>query len=194
MSKVSDIKGRRFGRWLVIRRNGKTPAGQAQWYCRCDCGKRSTVPGANLRQGLTQSCGCLKVEKQTKHGMSNTPMHHVWIVMRFRCENQSDRNYHRYGGRGIKVCDRWSDFTKFLSDMGPCPPKMTLDRINNDGDYEPSNCRWATRMEQSNNTRRNRFVAHQGKTLTVSQWARELNVPRGRIDYLLKTGRSLDAL
>jgi hypothetical protein len=110
------------------------------------------------------------------HGYSNTSTYRIWSNMRSRCEKLKDASYEHYGGRGIKVCQRWSSFSNFVLDMGVRPDGMTLERINNSGNYEPSNCKWASMQENSNNTRRNRILAHKGRQQTMAQWARELGI------------------
>ena len=125
-------------------------------------------------------------------GKWQTPEYRCWANMLDRCIDPSDRNYGNYGGRGIAVCHRWMDFACFLIDMGPRPAGMSLDRINNDGNYEPGNCRWASKETQVNNTRQNVFVECGGKRLTVSQWAKELGINRQTMQNRLSRGWSLE--
>lgn len=146
-----DMMGVRSGRLEVIA-PAPTKNRQACWVCQCDCGEQVTVAGASLRKGLTQSCGCLFAETWTRHGMAHTREYNSWSAMRHRCMTPTANSYDRYGGRGIQVCDEWKDsFEQFYRDMGPRPEGTTLDRINNDGHYQPSNCRWATYAEQRQN-------------------------------------------
>ena len=156
-----DITGKRFSRLLVLAR-GPNKGEAAAWRVRCDCGATSLVVGSNLRRGHTQSCGCLKAERSRaangihfESGM-RTPEYEAWRNMRSRCYDSTAKGYHNYGGRGIIVCERWrKSYLSFLSDVGRRPsPSHSIDRINNDGNYEPKNCRWATRRQQGLNQRR----------------------------------------
>ena len=120
--------------------------------------------------------------------------HGVWVKMRARCEDQAGKSYPDYGGRGIKVCDRWQTFENFLADMGPAPEGMSIDRVDNDGDYEPSNCRWADRKTQNSNRRSIRWLEHDGKRMSVSDWARHLGVPIQRIKNRVHRGWPLERI
>ena len=167
-----------------------TPSGRLirKFLCRCRCGNKKTVQLWHLRSGHTTSCGCEKTRKSITHGKSNTPEIRTWQGMKQRCLNINNNRYKDYGGRGIKVCKRWLKFENFYKDMGERPKGTTLDRIDNNGNYEPSNCRWATPEQQYSNMRSNHYITYNGETLTISQWARKLNVPASRITTRLRRG------
>ena len=184
------MTGKKVGRLTIIERAGKNSCGSAMWRCQCDCGEERIIAGTAMRAGCALSCGCLGIDRlkamATTHGESRTPLFAAWCEMIARCENENRKSFKNYGGRGIKVCERWrNSFVAFRDDMGPKPTqKHTLDRKENDGDYEPSNCRWATRTEQNRNTRATKLskaLALEVKIVrtsggNVSAWARSKNV------------------
>ncbi len=188
MPKAIDLSGKRFGRLFVACRIG-SHHGRAYFKCLCDCGETAEVLGKNLSNGRTTSCGCYSRELATKHGLHKAEEYSAWVQMRHRCRNPRTPNYARYGGRGISVCERWNDFAAFIADMGPRPsPEHSIDRIDNDGNYEPGNCRWATRREQGGNTSRNVLVEVGGRRMTISELARELGMHRASVRLRIKRG------
>jgi hypothetical protein len=149
------LRGRRFGRLTVVRFSHSDLS--TRWICRCDCGTIIVASANHLIPGQVKSCGCLyrdtRVGSPIRHGMSGTSEHRIWKTMRQRCENPRSSRFKDYGGRGIRVCARWRKFENFFADMGRRPPGRSIDRIDNDGNYEPKNCRWATAMQQRHNRR-----------------------------------------
>jgi hypothetical protein len=179
--KKLNLVGQKFGRLEVKEFAGISKNGNSIWDCLCDCGNITRVLGNNLKTGNTKSCGCLNkeraVETKTIHGQAKKGQvsrgYICWHNMKERCYNPNDKSYKNYGGRGIKVCDRWlSSFENFYEDMGDCPKGLSLDRKDNDGDYTPENCRWSTNEEQRSNTRRSAWLKHEGETDTITRWAR----------------------
>jgi hypothetical protein len=195
-----NLAGRAFHRLTVIEPSGRLSGRKVIWRCRCECGSETHATGSDLKRGNTKSCGCLRREKsaaRTTHGRTNTPEYVVWCAIKARCYCRTSLSYHRYGGRGIRVCDRWRDsFANFLTDMGPRPfAGATVERVNNDGPYSPENCRWATRIEQANNTRKVRLLTFQGKTMGLHAWGRETGIGGKIIHQRLAHGWSVfDAL
>ena len=155
MGKLVNLAGRRFHRLKVIERSPAQPNGQAAWLCRCDCGHETVVVSQALRSGGTRSCGCLKLERvglmNKSHGATETRLANIWYGMRKRCTNPNAGSYKNYGGRGIKVSPEWSEFDAFQqwALANGYALDLTIDRIDNDGDYTPSNCQWITRSENS---------------------------------------------
>lgn len=188
MPRAIDRSGKKYGRLLVIRRAGSIK-GRPLFECLCDCGNSAIVRGAHLASGNTKSCGCANHKPPTKHGMCKTPEYISWCAMRTRCNNSNVPSYATYGGRGVSVCKRWDDFTAFLADMGPRPsPKHSIDRIDNNGNYEPGNCRWATRQEQSLNTSRNVRVNVGGRMMSITEIARKTGLHRDTVRARIKRG------
>jgi hypothetical protein len=195
---VKDMVGERYGR-LVVKERAGSIRDIAQWLCVCDCGKETRVTGDALRRGNTRSCGCLLNEARKiagrankTHGMSYTPTHKSWSAMKGRCSNPKDDSYANYGGRGIKVCDRWNSFENFFADMGEAPSGLTIDREDVNGNYEPSNCRWATDTEQARNTRVNRIINAFGKSMTLADWGDETGLDVETISTRIKRGWTIE--
>lgn len=187
-TKLIDLSGQSFGRLTVVCR-AETPSHvrqkhRAHWTCRCTCGAETVVAGKSLRSGGAQSCGCLRVERNkaaiTSHGHATTKAHTrtytSWRSMRSRCLDKGSHSYPEYGGRGISICQRWESFAAFLEDMGERPAGMSIDRIDVNGNYEPSNCRWATASLQSANTRRALVYEFEGVSLPLIDWAKRLGI------------------
>lgn len=187
---LKDLTGQVFGRLTVLHRGEDYQSGfgpsstRPQWMCRCECGNTKLVLGNHLKNGNVTSCGCLARERSslrlkeqaTKHGAYKTQTYKSWARMKTRCENPNYTSYANYGGRGIKVCERWQQFENFLEDMGEQPEGHSLDRIDVDGDYTPENCRWATREQQDRNRRNNVNITVGDKTMCLADWAKELGV------------------
>lgn len=195
--------GTTFGRLTVVGeaepivdKSGRNHSGSI---VRCECGTERTVRNSRLRSGETASCGCLRAEKSVElgrscatHQLSKSAEHNTWISMTYRCRNENHVSFKNYGGRGITVCDRWlNSFEAFLEDMGPRPSsEHSIDRIDNDGNYEPGNCRWATVMEQGRNKRNSRLFTFYGKTMTLLQWCQISQVHHNTVGERLKRGWS----
>lgn len=185
-SRRLDLTGQKFGEWIVLEKGDVGPNGAIYWKCKCSCGTEKLVQAGGLRNGHSISCG----HDRTIHGYSLTPTGAAWYGMRQRCYNHDDKNYPSYGGRGIKVCERWLErFENFLADMGPSPGKgMSIDRIDVHGNYEPKNCRWATRSEQQRNRRNNPKVDYKGESITLIAVAERVGLPLRTLRWRLANG------
>lgn len=186
MAKRIDITGMKFGRLTVMDYHHTNASQYACWRCRCDCGKVVVVPGKSLRTGNTKSCGCLNIDAATEriisfntaHSGAHTRLFRIWSSIKTRCENPNAINYKDYGGRGIKLCEEWHTFELFRdwALANGYADNLSIDRIDVDGIYEPSNCRWATNSEQANNRRTNRIIEFNGEKKTLKQWAETLGI------------------
>ena len=192
MTRISKvIIGHKYNMLTPLYVSGRTSYKSLVYRCKCDCGKETDVIATQLTRGIVKSCGCLKGDGRTK-----TITYSSWANAKKRCFNKSDDHYQDYGGRGIKMCDRWlNSFDNFLLDMGERPSlEYTLDRIDVNGDYCPENCRWVTNLEQQNNRRNNRYVYYDGEKMSVSSFARRFNIDVFRVFYGLRKGLSLDEI
>lgn len=186
MSEKKDLTGLRFMHLLVLEDAGTNKYGRAKWLCKCDCGNYHTTLGKYLLNGDTTSCGCRRrkilaetTKRQTTHKMSGTPIYTKWVSMKDRCMNPLNSEYSLYGGRGIKICTEWvnsfENFYEWAMNSG-YSDGLTIDRINNNGNYEPANCRWTDLKTQANNTRRNHYLTYKGETKTLAEWAEIMKI------------------
>jgi hypothetical protein len=187
-----DIEGMTFGYLKALSQSGVKHYGKDKeprsiWSCKClSCGNIDTYIGSELTQGKVSHCGCMKEYPNKTHGDSNSKYYFAWQSMISRCKNPNHMSYKNYGARGIDVCERWLKYENFKEDMGDRPEGMSLDRIDNDGNYEPSNCKWSTRTEQCRNKRTNRNITLRGMTKTLSGWAEELGLEQSSLSERLE--------
>lgn len=180
--KRNNYTGKTFGRLLVLECAGRDKHNNALWNCQCICGASTLTSSLKLTRGYTRSCGCLQRDlasmRATTHGMSKSAEFNIWGHIKRRCFDQRTPQWDDYNGRGITMCEEWRhSFEAFFKNVGPRPTKAhTIERINNNGNYEPGNVRWATRLEQNRNTRVTRFLTHNGVTKCLGEWAEELNL------------------
>lgn len=194
-----DLTGKRFGQLIVLRRDGVIgKLQQAAWLCRCDCGTEKTIRGASLQNqhSPTWHCGCLRKQNIANavktHGLSKTRLAKTLWSIKHRIDNPAFPGFKNYGGRGIKLCDRWrygengmSAVECFIADMGPRPEGMSIDRIDVNGDYEPGNCRWATALQQLRNTRKTVLIEFNGETRCLAEWAQIVGISTPALTYRL---------
>jgi hypothetical protein len=190
-----DLTGRKVNRWTVLKDLG-TEGAYRQLLCKCDCGTIKKIRATSLSANDTKSCGCWARDRSTTHGKSGTVEHRAWKAIHGRCFNENNKKYPRYGGRGITVCDEWQNsFETFFDDMGLRPGNCSsIERIDNDGDYEPSNCKWANNVEQSNNRSNNRNIMFAGRIQNAKQWASELGVDYPAMLNKLNQGWSIERI
>jgi len=191
--RFQNLVGRKFGKLTVEAYAGKNGI-RHYWLCRCECGGCIKSSGNNLRGGGAFHCGCVKVRKPYKHGECSSLEYHSWSSMIERCCNEKHPQYSYYGGRGITICRRWREsFASFLSDMGKRPsPKHSIDRIDNNGNYCPENCRWATSKQQSRNRRSNILLSHNGIIATAAEWEEIMGINQNLICRRIKAGWPAD--
>lgn len=201
MSNFKDLTGEKIGRLTVIKRVENNKANNAQWLCQCECGKEIITTTANLKRRHSKSCGCLRKEHTSginnnfyKHGMYNTKLYQTWHNMKQRCFNKNSSHYKNYGGRGIKVCDEWLEFMNFYNwaMSNEYSEGLTIDRIDVNGNYEPDNCRWVDNKTQCNNKRNNHLITYNGKTHTMMEWSRLLNIKYDVLRFRLKRGWDIE--
>lgn len=177
-----EMIGFKVGKLEVIELSHQDKNGSFKWLCKCECGNTKVISQGSLRQGQSLSCGCIQkaftINRQLKHGMSHRPIYQTWLDMKKRCTNPKSNEYHNYGGRGIKISEKWiNSFQNFFDDVGDIPfPNAQIDRIDNDGNYELGNIRWSTVEENQRNKRNNHLVTYKGETMCVADWAVRLGI------------------
>lgn len=200
----ANLTGEKFNRWVAISpTNRKTKGGNYIWLCQCDCGNYGYVDTGSLKAGTSKSCGCYVRERMHKlnykHGGRNDRLYLVWMDMRRRCNDPKGKEYKNYGGRGIKVCEEWENYENFKNwalsngyDKNAKRCQCTLDRIETNGNYEPSNCRWADMVVQANNKRNNIIIEYKNERKTLAQWSKETGISYSVILRRLKNGWSTE--
>lgn len=198
---IDDLTNKRIGKLIVIKRVENDKFNRSKWLCKCDCGNYKIIAGTFLRTNKTRSCGCLFKEVHTKYAdefkstLKFKRLHRIWMGMKIRCNNKKSKDYKKYGQRGIKICDEWlnreSGFINFYNWAinNGYQEGLSIDRINNNGNYEPNNCRWATLEQQANNTRKNRLITYNNKTQTLSEWAKELKIKYATLSNRINTNK-----
>lgn len=204
MGKYRDLTGQKFGRLTAIKDAGRTKNMQVLWLCKCDCGGMTVTQGAHLTSGHTKSCGCLHKEKirtnNEKHGVLKNlygklpRIYRIWARMKQRCMDPKVKEYYRYGGRGISVCKEWLEFEPFYkwAMANGYRDDLTIDRINNDGNYEPGNCRWVTYQEQVINSTSSKLITYKGETKNIKNWAKTLGIPYTALMHRIRKGWSIE--
>lgn len=200
--KMKDLTNQKFGRLTAVKFAYRDHFNHARWLCVCECGNEKIIDGGSLTSGKTRSCGCLNIEQlhkkgfesnRAKHCLWGTRIYRIWKCIKTRCYNSNTKDYELYGGRGIKVCDEWKDsfpaFMKWSFENGYDNTK-SIDRINVNGDYEPSNCRWATAKQQANNKRNNHFITIGEETKTVTEWIEVSGICKATFYQRLRAGKT----
>lgn len=194
--KMIDLSGKRFGKLVAISIDHTGNYKRTYWNCVCDCGGKRIVSGDHLRSGDVTDCGCFRMHTANwkKHGMCNSRLYTIWSLMKERCFNPKRKEYVNYGGRGISVCEEWLDSSKFIEWAlnNGYSENLTIDRIDNNGDYCPDNCRWITKKEQMNNRRNNHYIIYKGCKKTISQMAEENGLSYSQLSKRLKLGWSIE--
>ena len=194
MGKLIDLTGQKFGRLTIIKVSHRDKNRQYHWVCKCKCGNEKIVLGNCLKNGTTRSCGCYnqekRIERMTKHGKTDTRLFIIWRNMKNRCYNPKNNAYKSYGNRGITVCNEWQEFKPFYdwAINNGYTDDLTIDRIDVNGNYEPSNCRWVDKKVQANNRQYNRLVTYKNETHTVTEWAEKLKIKEHTIYARLNKG------
>ena len=194
-----DLTGQRFGRLLVLKKSDENIQKKSKlimWHCICDCGNEVDIRSQDLRSGKTQSCGCLHKDIISTHGLPRNRLYQIWIDMRSRCNNKNLKCYYNYGGRGIKVCEEWDDYQSFYnwSMNNGYMDELTIDRIDVNGNYEPNNCKWSTKLEQENNRRNNRFSYYNSEKMTIADFKRITGISRNFITNNLNKNKTFDEI
>lgn len=197
---LKDLTGKKFGRLTVLKRGENDKKGRVMWLCQCECGRIKAINAYSLSKGRSKSCGCLMKEEASKanktHGLSKTRIYNIWFGIKSRCYKENSIEYNLYGGRGIKMCDEWKNsfenFCKWAYENG-YSEELTIDRINVNGNYEPSNCRWATAFEQGANKRNNVVIEKDGESHILAEWSRITGIDRRKISArIFKYGWSVE--
>lgn len=198
MTKPIDISNVRFGKLVTIKQVGNDAHGSKLWLCECDCGNTTIVNASDLRRGNTKSCGCLSkdnlVKRNLKHGLKYSRLYYIHQGMKQRCLNPNNKSYKDYGAKGITVCSDWLDFENFhrWAMANGYSDKLTIDRIDCCGNYEPGNCRWVTAFRQASNKKNNHYIEWMGEKHTLAEWSRITGIESSLLRYRLKKGMELD--
>jgi hypothetical protein len=208
MGKFIDLTGQRFGRLVVIERAVNilsVSRSKTAWHCKCECGGKIITISESLKNGSTQSCGCLHIEHtislKKSHGLCKNGnggqhrLYNIWISMRQRCFNKNSGDYKNYGGRGITICKAWDEYENFYTwaMANGYQDGLTIERKHNNGNYEPDNCTWIPKADQINNTRRSRLISFRGETKTMKQWSDELPISYTKLKSRLKYGWDIES-
>lgn len=194
-TRINIPPGTRFGILTVTHLSDRRNRfGQRLWECLCDCGNATYLTGGALRSGNTKSCGCNLIPSHTTHGMAYSPEYKAWMMIKERCFDPNCENWERYGGRGITICPEWADdFSAFLAHVGRRPrPSDSIERIDNDGNYEPGNVKWATKKEQARNRRSNVLLTYNNETMTLIEWSERTGFSHATISQRLRRGMTVE--